>query len=130
MDLGEIGRSTAIKSLMPVQHGVPMVLALTPDVSQAGIVRVYAMIALYRRGLPLLSATAAVDEIVARGRTAVLLPMVEDDKALMRDLDEAGCAAALDDVHANAAMLARIRAAMNLPPDLPLVIPAEGATLQ
>lgn len=130
MDGHEISHGATIRSLMPVNHGVPMVLALAPDGSQGGVVRVYAAIALYRRGLPLLAATAAVDEILARGRTAVLLPIVEDDKALMSDLAEAGCTAAFDDEHADAAMLVRVRTAMGLPPDLPSVIQPEEATLQ
>jgi hypothetical protein len=125
----QICHGTTIRSLMPVNHGVPMVLAITPGDSQAGIVRVYAAIALYRRGLPLLAATAAVDEIIARGRTAVLLPTVEDGDALERELAEAGCAATFGE-HADAAMLLRVRSAMDLPPDLPSVIQPDEGTLQ
>lgn len=128
--LEQLGRVAAITSLMPVEAGVPTVVEVAPDPCQPGVVDVYMVVALYRRGLPLLQARAALDEMRSRGCTAVLLPTVECGLALASDLDAAGCLSVMAESGSGRDMLLRVRAAMDLPPDLPCVVETSGLPLQ
>lgn len=52
---------------------------------------------LSKRGLSLLRAKRVVETMLASGRAVVQLPMVEDQRELLRELNDAGCdASALD----------------------------------
>jgi putative transcriptional regulator len=64
-----------------------------PD--RAGVNTVTAAIELARRGIPLLRAKRALEEMLAEGRAYVHLPVVEDAEAFARLLASFGIAAAV-----------------------------------
>jgi putative transcriptional regulator len=76
-----------------VPSGSPAVLALSPGPDRSKLKTVAAALALARRGVPLLRAKRALEEMTARGRAYLRVPTVEDEAALVRELAEAGVVA-------------------------------------
>ena len=81
-----------VRGINPVSSGSPATLSLRMSRSLAETLTIEAMIALRRRGVPVLKAKRAVEAAVEGRPNVVEAPMVEDLKALGRDLDEAGFA--------------------------------------
>ena len=94
-----------IRVLDRVPSGSPAVLALRPGAVLAEVKTVAAAIALARRGIGLLKAKRALEEMLSAGRAVVLAPTVESVSALASELAESGVRAALvesDDIDVKA----------------------------
>ncbi len=90
--LARLGPTQAVSR---VPSGSAAAFALRPASGGKAAVRaVTAALALARRGVPMLRAKRAVEEMLDRGRAVVALPTVEDPAAVVRDLAESGIAAA------------------------------------
>jgi putative transcriptional regulator len=88
-----IARLGPTRAVVRVPSGSPAAFALRPDRDRAALKTVSAALALARCGIPLLRAKRALEEMLARGRAFVLLPVVEDEAAVRRDLAACGVAA-------------------------------------
>lgn len=77
-----------------VRGGSPAVLSLRPSPNRKQVKTVSIALALAKRGLSMLRAKRAVEEMVECGRVVLLLPKVESYSALAAELAEAGCSAA------------------------------------
>jgi putative transcriptional regulator len=86
----QFARLGPIRELNRVQSGSPAVLALRPGQVLAEVKTITAAISLARRGVSLLKAKRAIEEMLSRGRAVVLLPMVEDASILARELAGSG----------------------------------------
>ena len=84
-----------IRTIDRVASGSPAAFVLTPMRDRAAIRTVTAAIELARRGIPLLRAKRALEEMLAEGRAYVHLPVVEDAETFSRLLASFGIAAAL-----------------------------------
>jgi len=81
-----------------VASGSPAVLSLSRKAVDADVASVTATISLTRRGVPMLRAKRAIEEMLESGRVWIEVPMVESVEVLVRELADAGIAAAvLDD---------------------------------
>jgi len=65
-----------------------------PQSGRLDLKTISAIIALVRRGVPVLRAKRAVEEILERGRVAVVVPKVENASALASEMADAGFLAA------------------------------------
>ena len=80
--IGRVPSGSAVAfALRPASRGLAAVQAVT------------AALALARRGIPMLRAKRAVEEMLDRGRAFVELPAVEDPAAVVRDLEASSIAA-------------------------------------
>jgi DNA-binding XRE family transcriptional regulator len=77
-----------------VRSGSPVVLVLRPHPNLQAIKTVSVALALARRGLSMVRAKHAVEEMVAHGHVVVPVPTVESEAALANELADAGCSAA------------------------------------
>src|SRR5262245_60164199 len=77
-----------------VRTGSPAVLSLRPSPNRKNVKTVSIALALAKRGLSMLRAKRAVEEMMECGRIVLLLPKVESEPALAAELVEVGCAAA------------------------------------
>jgi len=77
-----------------VRTGSPAVLSLRPSRGRNGVKTVSVALALGKRGMTLLRAKRAVEEMIERGRVVLLLPKLESESALAKELADAGCVAA------------------------------------
>jgi putative transcriptional regulator len=84
-----------IRAIDRVASGSPAAFVLTRLADRPRINTVTAAIELARRGIPLLRAKRALEQMIAEGRTYVHLPVVEDVGALCRTLASFGIAAAV-----------------------------------
>lgn len=94
-----------IRELDRVPSGSRAVLALRPDQEADRLETVSAAITLARRGISLLKAKRAIEEMLAKGRTVVQLPVVDSVPALAAELAQSGVVAsdfASDDVDVKA----------------------------
>jgi putative transcriptional regulator len=94
------GRLGPTQVIDRVRDGSPAVLSLRPSRSRNGVKTVLVALALCRRGMTMLRAKRAVEEMIANGRVVLLLPNLESEAALAGELAEAGCVAALMASHA------------------------------
>jgi hypothetical protein len=85
-----LGRTRVIDR---VRNGSPAVLALRPCRGRKGLNTVALALALAKRGLSMLCAKRAVEEMTERGRVVVLLPNLESGLELANELAQAGCTA-------------------------------------
>ena len=83
-----------IRGVDQVRSGSPVVLSLRPARNLASVKAVSATMALAKRGLSLLRAKRAVEEMIERGRAVIRVPKVENQKILADELAAAGCIAA------------------------------------
>ncbi len=83
-----------IRAADRVSSGSPGVFVLRPRNENATIRTVDAALTLARRGLPLLRAKRAMEELLADGSSFVELPTVDDPAAVIAELDASGIAAA------------------------------------
>lgn len=88
------GRLGPTRAIDRVRSGSPVVLSLRPSAGPAAVRPIPATLALARRGMTMLRAKRAVEEMVEHGRAVVRVPTVESEAALARDLADAGCVAA------------------------------------
>lgn len=86
----QFGRLGPTRALDRVLYGSPAVVALRPGPTPANLKTVSAAIALARRGISLLKAKRAVEEMLSSGRAVVLLPTLESAPALAAELDSSG----------------------------------------
>jgi putative transcriptional regulator len=77
-----------------VRDGSPAVLSLRPSYDRKDVETVSIALALAKRGISMLRAKRAVEEMMECGRVVLLLPKVESESALAMELAEAGCTAA------------------------------------
>ncbi len=84
-----------IRTIDRVASGSPAAFVLTPIADRAGLKTATAAIELTRRGIPLLRAKRALEQMLAEGRAYVHLPVVEDAEALSRTMASFGIAAAV-----------------------------------
>ena len=82
-----------VRTVDRVSSGLPFDLILTPVPDRAFVGTVIAALALARRGMTLLGAKRALEEMQASGSALVVVPTVEDVTALSRALDAAGIGA-------------------------------------
>jgi DNA-binding transcriptional regulator YiaG len=82
------------KGIDLVRSGSPAVISLRASPDAKNLKTISAIIALVRRGVPVLRAKSAIEEILERGRVAVLVPKVENASALASEMAEAGFLAA------------------------------------
>lgn len=78
-----------------VPSGSPAVLALRPTRSAADVKAVAAALSLARRGLGMLKAKRALEEVLNHGRAVIRLPRVEDAATLAVELRGSGIGAAI-----------------------------------
>ena len=83
-----------IRGVDQVPSGSPVVLSLRPGPDLRRVKTISATMALAKRGLSLLRAKRAVEEMVEHGRAVILAPKVESETALAAELAEAGCSVA------------------------------------
>ena len=76
------------------RSGSPAVLSLRPAADRARVKTVSIALALAKRGVSMLRAKRAVEEMIEQGRAVVLLPKVEHEATLAKELAAAGCIAA------------------------------------
>jgi DNA-binding transcriptional regulator YiaG len=81
-----------------VHDGSPAVLSLRPS-RRRSVNTVLIALALAKRGISLLRAKRAVEEMIERGRVVLLLPKIESGPVLARELADAGCIAASMGTH-------------------------------
>jgi putative transcriptional regulator len=86
-----LGRTRVIDR---VRDGSRAVLALRPSRGRKGLNTVTLALALAKRGLSMLRAKRAVEEMTERGRVVVLLPNLESGSELAKELAQAGAIAA------------------------------------
>jgi putative transcriptional regulator len=84
-----------IRTVDRVASGSPADFVLTPLADLAGLKTVTAAIELTRRGIPLLRAKRALEQMIAEGRAYVHLPVVEDVDMLARLMESFGVKAVL-----------------------------------
>jgi DNA-binding transcriptional regulator YiaG len=92
-----IARLGPVRAVDRVASGSPANLVLSAATERAGLKTVAAALELARHGIPLLKAKRVLEEMIARGRAYVRLPMVEDTAALLRTLRALGIHAAVAD---------------------------------
>src|SRR5690349_1197456 len=83
-----------VRDVDQVPYGSPVVLSLRPAQghnSETILKPVSATLALARRGLSLLRAKRAIEEMIETGRAVVLVPKVESKDKLADELADAGC---------------------------------------
>lgn len=88
-----LARLGSIQDVSRVVCGSPLVLSLSPSRAATQVLTVPATLALAKRGLTLLKAKRVIEEMLDRGRAVAQIPTVEDETALARELEEAGCSA-------------------------------------
>jgi DNA-binding transcriptional regulator YiaG len=82
------------KGIGLIRRGSPAVISLRASPDAKNLKTISAIIALVRRGVPVLRPKSAIEEILERGRVAVLVPKVENASALASEMAEAGFLAA------------------------------------
>jgi putative transcriptional regulator len=82
------------KGIDLVRSGSRAVISLRALPGAKSLKTISAIIALVRRGVPVLRAKRAVEEILERGRVAVVVPKVENASALASEMADAGFLAA------------------------------------
>lgn len=92
-----IARLGPVRAVDRVASGLPAKLVLSPGTDRAGLKTVSAALELARRGITLLKAKRVLEEMIARGRAYVHLPVVEDTAALVQTLAALGIRAAIAD---------------------------------
>lgn len=88
-------RQVRIRSIDPVRSGSPATLSLSLSGSLAETKSVEAMIALGRRGVPVLKAKRVIEAAIEGKANVVEAPTVEDLRTLAHDLAQAGFAASV-----------------------------------
>jgi putative transcriptional regulator len=83
-----------IRAVDRVSSGSPGVFVLRPRSESTAVRTVDAALTLARRGLPLLRAKRAMEELLAEGSSFVELPTVDDPPAVVAELHASGIAAA------------------------------------
>lgn len=91
----QFARLGPIRELDRVPSGSPAVLSLRPGPALANLKTVTAAISLAKRGISLLKAKRAMEELLASGRAVVLLPTVEDASTLAAELEASGVRSAM-----------------------------------
>jgi DNA-binding transcriptional regulator YiaG len=91
----QFARLGPTRAIDRVQSGSPAVLALRPHPDLRAVRTVSVALALARRGLSMVRAKHAVEEMVEHGHVVVPVPMVENEAVLANELADAGCSAAL-----------------------------------
>ena len=88
-----LARLGPIRDVDRVPSGSPVVLSLRPgpNPSPDQLKAVDATLSLAKRGLSLLRAKRAIEEMLETGRTVLLIPTVESEHALADELSAAGC---------------------------------------
>jgi len=91
-----LARLGPIRDVDQVPYGSPVVLSLRPnqETSPRDLKPVDATLALAKRGLSLLRAKRAIEEMLETGRAVVLVPKVESTNTLADELSAAGCVVA------------------------------------
>jgi DNA-binding transcriptional regulator YiaG len=89
--LGRLGPTRVIDR---VRNGSPAVLSLRPAADRKRVKTVSVALALGKRGMTMLRAKRAVEEMIERGRAVFLLPNLDSESALAEELADAGCVAA------------------------------------
>jgi putative transcriptional regulator len=84
-----------VQAIARASSGSPAVFVLRLSRNGAAIGTVDGALTLARRGLPLLRAKRAMEELLATGSTFAALPTVDDPQAVVSELRAAGIAAAL-----------------------------------
>jgi putative transcriptional regulator len=79
-----------VKGIDLVRGGSPAVISLRVLPGAANLKTISAVMALVRRGVPVLRAKRAVEEVLDRGCVAVLVPNVENAAALAGEIADAG----------------------------------------
>jgi DNA-binding transcriptional regulator YiaG len=85
-----IARLGPTRAVDRVRYGSPAALALHPSADLSELKTVSAAVVLARRGIPLLRAKRALEEMLARGRAYLRLPTVENAATLADELRAAG----------------------------------------
>ncbi len=91
----QFARLGPIRELDRVPSGSPAVLSLRPGPALANVRTVAAAMSLARRGISLLKAKRAMEEMLSNGRAVVLLPTVEDASTLAGELADSGVRSAM-----------------------------------
>ena len=84
-----------VKVIDRVPSGSPVDLVLRPAAGLEGLRTISATMALARRGMTMLKAKRAVEQVVERGEAIVHVPTVESIEALSSDLGSAGLGVAV-----------------------------------
>jgi DNA-binding transcriptional regulator YiaG len=82
-----------VQAVSQVVSGSPVVMSLRPATNPRDVNPVSATVSLARRGLSMLRAKRALEEMVATGRTVIELPKVESRALLTAELAELGVVA-------------------------------------
>jgi DNA-binding transcriptional regulator YiaG len=80
-------------------NGSPAVLSLRPSPNRKSVKTVLVALALASRGMTMLRAERAVEEMMERGRIVVLVPNLDSEAGLAKELADAGCVAATVAAH-------------------------------
>jgi DNA-binding transcriptional regulator YiaG len=88
-----------IRAIDRIRDGSPAALSLRPAPSRKRVKSVSIALALAKRGMSMLRAKRAVEEMLENGRAVVLLPTVESATTLAKELADAGCIAAAMATH-------------------------------
>lgn len=96
-----LGRAGRFRAIDRVSSGSPAILALRLPPLPVTIRTVSAALALAKRGMSLLQAKRAMDELLEKHAVVVDVPMVEDVPTLLAELTETGMIAATVDASAS-----------------------------
>lgn len=79
-----------VKAVDLVLEGSPAVLTLQRDPSAEAVATVTAALSLVRRGLSMLQAKRAMEQLIEEGEVTLKVPRIEDREQLARELVQAG----------------------------------------
>ncbi|MEA2896126.1 MAG: putative transcriptional regulator [Bradyrhizobium sp.] len=79
-----------VRAVSQVVSGSPVVMSLRPSTSPSNVNPVSATVSLARRGLTMLRAKRAIEEMVTTGRVVIELPKVESRALLTAELSDLG----------------------------------------
>ena len=89
-----LARLGPVRDVDQVPSGSPVVVSLRVGPDPKRLKTVGAALALAKRGISLLRAKRAIEEMIETGRAVILVPKVESEITLGKELTEAGCIAA------------------------------------
>src|SRR5258708_3402505 len=87
-------RPGPLRGRAPVPSRSPLLRSLRVGPNPKRLKTVSAALALAKRGISLLRAKRAIEEMIETGRAVILVPKVESEITLGKELTEAGCIAA------------------------------------
>lgn len=85
-----MARLGPVRDVPRVTSGSPVVMVLRPAQAHRRLNTVSASLALAKRGLSLLQAKRAIEEMIDKGSVAIELPMVEDRSVFRDEMAAAG----------------------------------------